>query len=58
MTTFIAANLTLFFFAFIVGLLERTHRRTAGLPRAPFGVDLERESDLRRVEHDLEVHRA
>ena len=35
-------------------LLERNHRRTAGLPRAPFGADLEHDADLQRLLHDLD----
>ena len=37
MTTFIAANLSLAFFALIVGLLERTHRHASGVPHTPLG---------------------
>ncbi len=35
-------------------LLERTQRRTAGQPRAPFGADLEHDADLQRLRHDLD----
>jgi hypothetical protein len=38
--------------AAIVALLERNHRRTAGLPRAPFGADAP-DRDLDRVWHDM-----
>lgn len=37
----------------LVVLMERTHRRTAGLPRAPFGADLEGDSDIRRTVDEL-----
>jgi hypothetical protein len=37
--------------------MERTNRRTAGLPRAPFGADLEGDVDLLRMQHDLDVGR-
>ncbi len=39
MTTFIIATTMLFLAAGLGVLLERTWRRTAGLPRLPFGVD-------------------
>ena len=39
MTTFIAANLTLFFFALIAGLMERAHRRYTRPPHVPFGAE-------------------
>ena len=57
MTTFIAAS---FLTALLVGiwmLLEHNSRRTAGLPRAPFGSDADWDTDLRRVQHDLDVTR-
>jgi hypothetical protein len=38
-------------------LLQRNHRRTAGLPRLPYGLDLERDTDLWRLRHDLDVAR-
>ncbi|MCW2846399.1 MAG: hypothetical protein JWR90_373 [Marmoricola sp.] len=41
----------------IWALLERTHRRTAGLPRMPLGADADRDIDLWRVRHDLDVTR-
>ena len=56
MSTFIAANLTLFLFALVVGLLERTHRHGSGVPHAPLGGDADH--DLQRVLHDLDVHRS
>jgi hypothetical protein len=55
MTSFLAATVLLLLLAGIWVLLERTHRRTAGMPRAPFGADPRRESDLWRVWHDLDV---
>ncbi len=54
METFIAASVLLFIVAGIVALLERNHRRTAGLPRAPFGADVEGDADLWRIRHDLD----
>jgi hypothetical protein len=57
METFIAATVLLFLLAGVGVLLERNHRRTSDLPRAPFGADLEGESDLWRVQHDLDVAR-
>lgn len=55
MTSFLAATVLLLLLAGIWVLLERTHRRTAGMPRAPFGADTRREADLWRVWHDLDV---
>ena len=55
MTTFTALS---FLALLLVGtwlLLEHNFRRTAGLPRAPFGVDVDSDTDLRRVQHDLDV---
>jgi hypothetical protein len=57
MSTFIAANLTLFLFAMIVGLLERAHRHASGVPHEPRGGDTDHDADLQRVLHDLDVHR-
>lgn len=57
METFIAATALLFIVGGVMVLLERNHRRTAGLPRAPFGADLEGDADLWRVQHDLDVAR-
>jgi len=39
-------------------LLERTNRRTSGLPHAPFGADVEGDADLARVRHDLDLREA
>ncbi len=36
----------------LVVALEHNHRRTAGLPRAPFGSDAE-DADLARIRRDL-----
>jgi hypothetical protein len=58
MSTFIAATVLMFLFAGIGALLERTHRRTAGLPRMPFGADADKDIDLWRVRHDLDVSRS
>jgi hypothetical protein len=57
MTTFIAASFLTFMLVGIWMLLEHNFRRTAGLPRAPFGVDADADTDLRRVQHDLDVTR-
>ena len=57
MTTYIAAIVFLFLLAGIWMLLERNHHRTAGLPHAPYGADVEGDSDLWRVRHDLDVTR-
>jgi hypothetical protein len=47
MTTFIVTIAMLGLFTVVGLLLERTQRRTAGLPRAPFGADLEGGRELR-----------
>lgn len=39
--------------ALLVVALEPGHRRTFGLPRAPFGADARPDHDLDRVLHDL-----
>jgi hypothetical protein len=57
MSTFLAATVLLFLLVGIGALLERTHRRTAGMPRLPFGSDADRDIDLWRVRHDLDVTR-
>ena len=57
MTTFIAANLSLLFFAVIVGLIERAHHRLSTTPHAPMGADYSHDADLQRVLHDLDVGR-
>jgi hypothetical protein len=57
MTTFLAASFLLIIFVGVGALLERTNRRTAGLPRLPFGADADRDADLWRVRHDLDVGR-
>lgn len=57
MTSFLAVTLLLIIFVGVWGPLERTHRRTAGLPRLPFGADADRDADLWRVRHDLDVGR-
>ena len=55
MTTFIAANLTLLFFALLVGLLERAHRHYAQQPHLPLGADAANDADFQRVLHDLDA---
>jgi hypothetical protein len=57
MTTFIAATFLTLLLVGIFVLLEHNSRRTAGLPRAPFGADADWDTDLRRVQHDLDVTR-
>ncbi len=57
MSTFVAVILTVFFFAVILGLLERVHRHGSGVPHEPLGGDPDHDADLQRVLHDLEVHR-
>lgn len=57
MSEFLAATVLLVLLLGIWVLLERTHRRTAGLPRMPFGADADRDVDLWRVRHDLDVTR-
>ena len=57
MTTFIAATFLIVTFVGLWVLLEHNFRRTAGLPRAPFGADADADTDLRRVWHDLDVTR-
>ena len=37
----------------LVVALGPHHRRTLGLPRAPFGADLESDRDLERILHDV-----
>lgn len=55
MTEFIAALFLVTMTAGIAVLLEVNHRRTDGLPRAPFGSDVEGDSDLWRLRHDLDA---
>ncbi len=57
MTSLLAATFLLIILVGVGALLERTHRRTAGLPRLPFGADADRDADLWRVRHDLDVGR-
>ena len=57
MNTYWAITVLLFLLVGIWALLERTHRRTAGMPRLPFGVDADLDSDFGRVRHDLDVSR-
>jgi hypothetical protein len=52
----ITVLLSILFVAAIVALLERNHRRTDGLPRAPFGTDAP-DRDLDRVVHDIHAAR-
>lgn len=57
MTTFMAASFLTLLFVGTWMLLEHNFRRTAGLPRAPFGADADADTDLRRIRHDLDVTR-
>ena len=45
MTTFLAASVLLLLLVGISLLLERSLRRTTGLPRMPFGADADRDID-------------
>ena len=59
MSTYIAATLTLFLLAVVVGLLQRhAEPRHTGAPHLPFGADSTQDADLRRVLHDLDGRRA
>jgi hypothetical protein len=55
--TIFAALILIAMIAGIAALLERNNRHNAGLPGLPFGSELDRESDLWRVRHDLDVAR-
>ena len=57
MSTYFALVVLIVIVGTVWSLLERTNRRTAGLPRAPFGADLEEDVDLLRMQHDLDVGR-
>jgi hypothetical protein len=57
MDNYLALTVLLLILAGLWALLERTHRRAAGLPRLPFGGEADRESDFWRVRHDLDVGR-
>jgi len=57
MSEFMAAAFLTFLFVGIWLLLEHNSRRTAGLPRAPFGADADRDTDLNRIRHDVDVTR-
>lgn len=46
------------FVAGLIALLERTHRRTAGFSRTPFGADLESDRDILRTLAELDAARA
>ena len=52
-----AAFILIAMIAGIAALLERNNRRNAGQPRTPVGSDLEGDSDLWRLRHDLDVAR-
>ena len=50
MTTFLAASVLLLLFVGVSLLLERSLRRTLGLPRMPFGADADRDVDPWRID--------
>ena len=58
MDTVITILLGTGFVTWLAITLERTHRRTAGLGRAPFGADLEGDRDILRTLADLDAARA
>ncbi len=58
MDTVIALLLGTGFVTWLGITLERTHRRTSGLGRAPFGADLEGDRDILRTLADLDAARA
>ena len=55
--TIFAAIVLIAMIAGIAALLERNARHNAGQPGLPFGSEVERESDLWRLRHDLDVAR-
>jgi hypothetical protein len=55
--TIFAAFVILFLVVVPAALLERNHRRNTRLPQTPYGSDLQREADLWRTRHDLDVAR-
>ena len=55
--TIFAALIVLTMIAGIAALLERNARHNAGGPSAPYGSDLDRDADLWRLRHDLDVAR-
>jgi hypothetical protein len=55
--TIFAALILVAMIAGIAALLERNNRHNAGRLDAPYGSDLERDIDLWRVRHDLDVAR-
>jgi len=55
--TIFAALILIAMIAGIAALLERNNRHNAGQPALPFGSDVDREADLWRVRHDLDVAR-
>ena len=58
MNTIIAIGILVIAFVGVLALLERTQRRTAGLPRLPFGADADRDADLGRLLRELDADRA
>ena len=63
MVTDMTILLLLAFVSTVVVALERHHRRTWALPRAPHGADstiafIDLDHDVDRVLHDVEAHRA
>jgi hypothetical protein len=53
MSTLLAFAILILLLGAVVALVERNHRRTAGLPGAPLGTDVSCDVDLARVLHDL-----
>jgi hypothetical protein len=56
--TLFAALILIAMVAGIAALLERNNRHNAGQPVVPFGAELDRDADLWRVRHDLDVARS
>ena len=54
-TAWIFANLTLFVVALGVGVYQKLADRWERRPRAPYGAEVGRDADLRRVLHDLDA---
>ena len=55
--TIFAALILISMIVGIAAALERNNRHNAGQPTVPYGTDVEREADLWRVRHDLDVAR-
>ena len=55
--TIFAAFILISMIVGIAAALEHNNRHNAGQPSLPYGSDVERETDLWRVRHDLDVAR-